>query len=120
MKKFTVGFFLAAVFLASTAQATMTIKDFKDAKRVGGQTWNLTQVYLEGVGEGYASANASLATNQKQQIFCVPTHFSLNLQNMLDILDKEFAHPKPIYTDDFPLVIVLLDGLERAFPCSLH
>src|ERR1700676_654418 len=105
MKRYIVGFLLAAVFLASSAAATGTIKKYKDEKKLGGDQWNLTMIYLDGVGNGFTSANGYLESNQKPLLFCMPRRLALNVQTILDILDRSLAHPNPAFTDNFPIDI---------------
>ncbi len=110
---------LGFVFLASTAQATDTIRDYKEAKKAGGERWVLIQIYIEGIAAGYAAANAYLATHLQREIYCVPQNLSLNIQNLVHILDKDIANPPiPIFNDDLPIELALEIGLQETFPCN--
>jgi hypothetical protein len=74
--------------------------------------------YIDGIGNGFSWANTFLKMSTRPPLFCEPEHFSLNEQNLREILDKELQKWPEKETDDKPVAIWLLMGLQTAFPCS--
>jgi hypothetical protein len=116
MKKATL-FFLGVTFLASAASA-ITLKDYKDAKKVGGARWDAMTVYVTGAGNGYTLASYELTHFNKPPIVCIPPKLALAMQNYLDILDAIISKRNAVFTDDTILEIVLAMGLQDTFPCK--
>jgi hypothetical protein len=118
MKIFGPLILLICVLFSTQASANITVKVYEEDKAAGGDEWKLTQVYIDGIGAGFQSANASLRANKQQPLFCQPTHFITTSENLLHILDQQIAKgslaPMP---DDALIELVLLVGLQKMFPC---
>jgi hypothetical protein len=119
MKNTTVGLLFAVAFLFGTAQA-MTIKDYTNAKKVGGTAWQVMEIYIKGVSNGFTMANAFIANNNEKLMYCQPDKFALDVQNLVNIVDETLRKPKPVFTDDNPIEIVVMAGLQDTFPCGSH
>ena len=76
------------------------------------------RLYVAGVGDGIAAANAELSFRKQKNIFCAPTQLVLTIENYANILDQELRDNPTIYTVEFPVEIVLLKGLIKTFPCK--
>jgi hypothetical protein len=68
---------------------------------------------VEQMGVGIAWANASFNT---QKIYCAPSSLALEDKNFKRILDDELKREE--YADDAYVGLVLLNGLQKTFPCK--
>jgi hypothetical protein len=122
MKKSTLGFLLSAVFLASSTLASSwmpsNIKEYKQSKKAGGTNWKAAIVYIGGMGHGIEAANAYLASIHQQVTYCPPENLVMRISNYMDAIDLAIKKHEPISQDDFPVDLVLLDGLQELFPCQ--
>jgi len=107
-----------AIWGASPASAAYTIKDYEQFKDV-----DLFKMYLTGVGQGFAWANAYLYDAKQLQLFCQPELLSLGVDNYKRIIDDELARRRKEYMKmaggkGAPIEFILLSGLKRTFPCK--
>ena len=110
--------FLGIAFLFSTAEASINTKIYKEAKKVGGEAWKLTENYINGVGVGLVVANGILHARKQDFIYCPPENLTLNSQNYISIIDDALKHPNSLFNDEFPIEFVLARGLQDTFPCE--
>jgi hypothetical protein len=102
--------------LVSPAYADVSIGIYKATKKDHGKNWGSLQLYLSGVGMGYQYANIALTMVKKQPIYCPPENFSLNNDNLIEILEKQLEKsPGP---DAAPIEPALFLGLVNTFPCK--
>jgi hypothetical protein len=77
--------------------------------------------YLGGAGEAFATANGKLVAKHQPVLFCAPETMTLNVDNMLSIVDdwikKMLNGNSQEDLDKLPVVTVLLEGLMDTFPC---
>jgi len=116
--KLVVVFPLACISLF----ADMSVRDYKanmasdDVDRIA-----LARVYINGVGDGLVTANLEAGT-KTGALFCQPPKFALNIDNYVQILDSviKFVSAKapPAELAETPIVVLLLEGLEKTFPCK--
>jgi hypothetical protein len=102
--------------LASPAHADVSTGTYKSTKKAHGKNWESLQLYLSGVGMGYQYANIAMTIVKKQPIYCPPENFSLNSDNLIEILEKQLQKsPGP---DAAPIEPALFLGLVNTFPCK--
>lgn len=82
-----------------------------DFKKLGNN--ELKMLIVEQMGVGIAWANTSFNT---QKIYCAPSSLALEDKNFKRILDDELKREK--YADDAYIGLVLLNGLQKTFPCK--
>jgi hypothetical protein len=102
--------------LASPAHADVSTGIYKATKKAHGKNWESLQLYLSGVGVGYQYANMAVTAVQKQPIYCPPKNFSLNSDNLIEILEKQLE--KSPGSDAAPIEPALFLGLVNTFPCK--
>ena len=76
----------------------------------------LNERHLDGIIDGIVSYNVLLQENNTKQIFCLPSDSVLTVQQAEEIINH-VSHrlAKP---DDVPISVLLIVGLQEAFPCS--
>jgi hypothetical protein len=73
---------------------------------------DFNKFYLAGVVDGLITANLAAAN----KIFCLPPNLALTTEQADSIL-KNWAQKQTKNTNDLPIAIALLGGLEETFPC---
>jgi hypothetical protein len=102
---------------APRAPDAMTMATYFDSKKTGGMDWAHTEIFLSGIGNGFAAANAKLAMDKQKQMFCAPT-MALNFENMNEIIEREYSNESVQWQPASTMRTVLLVGLMEAFPCA--
>ncbi|WP_144149372.1 Rap1a/Tai family immunity protein [Paraburkholderia sp. BCC1884] len=74
------------------------------------------QAYVAGLSQAFGWANVSLHRANKEMLFCVPPALALNNENVYSILDRYIAEDPT--SRDYPLGMILLEALKKAFPCK--
>jgi len=110
---------IAAMMLALTtwpimAEANLSVKSYEKWKNDSD-----VRLYIGGVGAGFSAANAALASQKKQMLFCVPERPRAETENYIQILDDTISKFKKEKFDpeNLPTEILLLMGLAETFPC---
>jgi hypothetical protein len=76
-------------------------------------------IFVNGVGEGLAVANAKLRSNNQNMLYCAPTKLVLKSANYMDILNREIKRNYHKYkATNAHIELILLYGLENTFPCQ--
>jgi hypothetical protein len=96
----------------------------------GGSTdESVVEFYLDGVGEGFLTANTVLSDRGQARLFCAPD-IELNGKNYRSMLDEELQGmvqrdkphkpgTRPFSTLGYvPISIPLLQALQNKFPCG--
>jgi hypothetical protein len=76
----------------------------------------LNERHLDGIIDGIVSYNVLLQENKTKKIFCLPSDSVLTVQQAEEIINhvsQRLAKP-----DDVPISVLLIVGLQEAFPCS--
>src|ERR1700732_5051732 len=74
---------------AFQAKAELTVKDYKAAIASAKPTLvDVTKIYVKGLGEGMGWANVAIGA---KKLFCQPGKLALDMQNYIQILDREIA-----------------------------
>ena len=105
---------LTLVSLSSSADAGVTLRDYKVAKNENEKT--LLKMYLAGVREGLIFLNEELAIKSRQRLFCMPDNLVLTIEQAEDIMMRKAE--RTAYGDDFDIPFLLMAGLEDTFPCQ--
>jgi hypothetical protein len=95
------------------AQAQLTVKAYDGIKKD-----EIVKVHINGVGRGYAWANAQLILANQQPLYCQPDKLALDIANYIGIIDREIKDTENKYTLDTPVELILLRGLQKTFPCG--
>jgi hypothetical protein len=109
--------FSSALLLAVPA-LSLPLKAYKAAQK--SDNLETVENYLDGVGNGFFWANATLHADNKEPLFCSPD-MALNQENYLTLLDREIKNgmsPKTAWRDDDAIEVILLRALQRTFPCK--
>jgi hypothetical protein len=104
--------------LASSANAEVTIRNYKATKNAGGHQWNLMQIYFSGFSNGLGYANAELSASGKAPLFCQPGKLKINTENLVDIIDHTIERANPPLADDMFVEGIVLVGMQYTFPCN--
>ena len=76
----------------------------------------LNERHLDGIIDGIVSYNVLLQENNTNKLFCLPSNSVLTVQEAEEIINhvsQRLAKP-----DDVPISVLLVIGLQEAFPCS--
>jgi hypothetical protein len=106
------------LFACANAAAEMSVRQYladRDASNKAAFD-RLAKPYLTGVGEGLLWANAQLNAQKAAPFFCDADDVSLTTADFLAILDTEV---KAAYVQaEYPVELLLLQGLQARFPCK--
>jgi hypothetical protein len=102
--------------------ANMTVKQYQKEVNSSDRTRaDATKLYVMGVGEGIAWANAA-AENNNAPLYCQPPKFPMNGNNYIDILDRTIKMLESKTTvkelNEYPVGLLVLMGLQQSFPCQ--
>lgn len=105
---------LLLMLVLSVSASALGMKDWDRAKDS-----EVFLVHINGIGEGYSFANAWLAGERRQKIYCEPKS-GLKAEDYLLILKRETNNKNSISAlpPDMPLEVILLQGLISNFPCE--
>ena len=76
----------------------------------------LNERHLYGIIDGIVSYNVLLQENKTNKLFCLPSDSVVTVQQaeaIINHVSKRLAKP-----DDVPISVLLIVGLQEAFPCS--
>lgn len=80
---------LCLLVMCSLAIADTKVKQYRiDMAVPDGPMAHFTQVYIQGLGEGFMWANANAKANGKPQMFCAPEQLVLTIENYIDIINQ--------------------------------
>ena len=117
MKLFCLSCFSALLLVAAPA-FSLPLKAYKAAQKA--DNLETIESYIDGVGNGYFWANATLHADNKEALFCSPD-MALNQENYLALLDREIKNGMPskaAWRDEDAVEVILLRALQRTFPCK--
>jgi hypothetical protein len=105
---------LMLVWLSSSADAVVLLRDYKAAK--ADTEKKLNKIYLGGVKEGVVMFDAELAVEGRQRLFCMPDNLSVTFDQAENIMMREAQ--KRTDPDNVPISLLLINGLKDTFPCQ--
>jgi hypothetical protein len=97
------------------ATAEITVGQFREAKSRGGVKWSDIELYVNGVGTGFATANVALESEHNPLLYCQPGKLTLESNNYIELIEQEISTSKA--ADKISINIVLLYALKSTFPC---
>jgi hypothetical protein len=96
--------------------SALTISEYQRQRdSVNTAAFKLTRIYLTGVVAGYIWANSSNVAKKVPPLFCQPPPVTADV-DVARLLDEEIGQIN--VTDDYPLELILLEALIRAYPCD--
>ena len=118
-------FLTVLLLVVATPGCAITIAEYLEAKeRKNPAEAARHQMYIQGFGSGFSSANAILETKRQARLYCQPENFDAKAINYQRILDDEIARliakasaaqkPRIMALD---IDVPLFGGLEEMFPC---
>ena len=117
-------FVLVALAIAGSVQAQPVLKDYPKLK-----AQPCFKMYIDGLGTGIREANVALLVRNQARLYCPPPKLAMHSENYIDILEREInagitgiTRPAPLppvpYPEDTPIETILLQGLQKTFPCK--
>ncbi len=97
-----------------TAHA-LTIGDYKQLLK---KQPDQVDLYINGVGVGTSWANTFNRRGGLPQLYCQPQALAMNVENYKQAIEDEIERHPDKYSDDLPVEIALIHGLQRMFPCA--
>jgi hypothetical protein len=76
----------------------------------------LMKNYVKGALDGIQWSNASLIKKNTEPLYCPPDNLGLGTGNAIQIIDYEIKSMPP--KKDLQISLLLLFGLQKAFPCK--
>ena len=123
MRKVAASVFAVAVAVCSTSAhaETLLLKKYRQAHAAGPLPDSILN-YISGIADGLETSNIVLSWKKKPMLFCQPESLALNSQNFITIIDTEIkrriASGEKPYGDEYPVMLILVDGMQRTFPCE--
>lgn len=103
----------------SIAQAEVLVKKYKVMKVQDNRTITF---YIDGAVSGMSWVNTRLTHSGKPPLYCQPGKLALETDDYSRILDDEIKWKEKMLgfkeIQDFPIEVLLLEGLIRRFPCN--
>ena len=114
------------LMLTISAQAALTVDDYEKMQKKHGkdnQALELqVRMYLDGLLDGLFMASRDVP--REKQSWCIPDDQPMTDELALDLFEKELKTRKAEYTEfaelgiQIPFSLVMVDALQRAFPCQ--
>jgi hypothetical protein len=95
--------------VATASAAAPSLKEFRDSS---GSVRIVYRTYINGLRDGFMTANAALSHQRRPMLFCVPRDVGLEpeqLEEMILQTERRF--------DDVGIDIILFKELQITFPC---
>ena len=76
----------------------------------------IVKLYIRGIEQGFVLANGKIEERGDRLLYCQPRTLAVAVEQLIDILRRNIAgRPR---AGDFPVSMMLLEGLEKMFPCE--
>lgn len=112
--------------LASSAQAALTVDSYREMQDKYGKDNEAidlqVRMYLDGLLDGLFMATSDLPENKRS--WCIPDDQQMTDELALNLFEKELKIREAEYTEfselgiQVPFSLVMVDALQRAFPCK--
>jgi hypothetical protein len=109
-----VALMLVGLSSSADARSDVTFKSYKAAKSEDEKA--IRKLYLDGMRSGVVMFDAALVAAGRQPLFCMPEKLALTVEQAEDIMMREAQ--KRTDPDDFPISLLLINGLKDTFPCQ--
>ncbi len=120
MRPFAIALIACSSMLAAahagqlTVAQTLAIKDRAAAGAFEGRAeWNALSFYLQGVIEGAASYQQTLAEQGKSPLFCPPRNKSYSIEEIIVFMNKSTETNKKRAA-----TLVIMEAYARQYPCN--
>lgn len=114
------------LMLTISAQAALTVDDYEKMQKKHGkdnQALELqVRMYLDGLLDGLFMASRDVP--REKPSWCIPDDQPMTDELALDLFEKELKTRKAEYAEfaelgiQIPFSLVMVDALQRAFPCQ--
>lgn len=116
------SFAFALVAFSGSLSAEITVKDYRRIMNSKDKTQvDVLTAYLSGLGSGFSWANARTIYIGRQPLYCQPVKLAVQTDNYIDILNRQINDEAAATTEadlaERFIEQVLLDGLQKTFPC---
>ncbi len=110
---------LLALFLSAANAFAFPVQDYEARLNKDKNSQETVEIYVLGLGTGYAWSNTVLENEGRPLLYCQPRTLSLTNENYIRILDAHIARIREYRSDvvQLPVAFVLLRGLVHTFPC---
>lgn len=107
---------LIALSFSSMSFSAPTVRDhLQNVSKPEYQT--SMNIWLDGAIAAFLAGNAELTLTRKAApLFCLPKGQSINSADAMKLIEQEVGQRK--WKDFVPLTTVLLDALQRSYPCN--
>jgi hypothetical protein len=109
------GLGIATIFAATSASAVeVWFKDYEHPATPDYAGFN--KLFLDGVKSGLIAYSSAIEYDGGKPRFCLPGNLALTVEQAEDIMRR--AAKKHKNSDNLPISLLLLIGLEETFPCN--
>jgi hypothetical protein len=113
-----IGLILLALLQNSPANANVSVREFREARKAGGTRLEQLRLYVIGLANGMANANAELTLKHQRPLFCAPEKFGISAEDDFRMIEDTLAHSKTTISDTQNIESVLMLAYELTFPCA--
>ena len=106
--------FFFALAATPAGAADVRLDSYRNPKNEAFRNFN--QLYLDGVRSGLIAYNARIKSLGGQPAFCLPANLAMTTEQTEDIMLK--SADKRAAKGDMLISLLLLSGLQDAFPCE--
>lgn len=117
---------LVLLVLASGAQGALTVDDYQKMQKKHGKDNQALQLqvrmYLDGLLDGLFMASRDVPEDKRS--WCIPDDQPMTDELALELFEKELKARRAEYAEfaelgiQIPFSLVMVDALQRAFPCQ--
>jgi len=123
MKKLTILLFSILMTFSTYSFGVVNYSVYEQEQLKSSPTLLVLDALLNGTESGFLWANTELASEGRKKLYCQPGGLKLNLQTIKDILEEKVKNLLKLgwsleEVDDFPIQLILLEGLKDTFPCE--
>jgi hypothetical protein len=123
MKRTAIALMMLA---AASAQAALTVEGYREMQKKHGKDNEAIELqvhmYLDGLLDGLFMASRNLPEDRKS--WCIPDDQQMTDQLALELFESELRERADEYAEfaelgiQIPFSLVMVDALQRAFPCK--
>ena len=116
------GVILCYMAITVNAAIAMDLKQFLQAQK-DPEARQSSEMYLAGIAEGFAYANAELIYDGKKPFFCRSKELAFNESNHKNILAESITRYEKMgvlksQLEKLSIVSIYFEGLQITFPCQ--
>jgi len=123
MKKLTILLFSILISFSTYSFGIVNYSVYEQEQLKSSSTLLVLDALLRGTESGFMWANTELASEGRKKLYCQPEELKLNIQTIKDILEEKVKNLLKLgwsleMVDDYPIQLILLEGLKDTFPCE--